>query len=154
MISSRDLLSADMLIAPLKVEGDASFVDHNGESLGHICTILFSFGLSIQQTIDEYRVDLMRRNHDRRTVLHGAVMFGTLTEKTLKSLVNVIGMKADEQASHGRSALPYTIEAVANKTRRYAWHSRSGEGTRDVYLNFHGIHLNEPDVNVLTLRAV
>ena len=152
--SSTIVMNKEILSTLLEIKGNTSSLDQDGQTLGHLCARLFGFGLSILQTLNEHRVDLMRKDHDGRTVLHCAVMFGTLTEETLRFLVNVIGIGADERDSHGRTALQYTTEAIANKTRRFTWHSRSWEYTRNILSRLHDNRLDESNVNVLALRAV
>ncbi|CAG5158427.1 uncharacterized protein ALTATR162_LOCUS5073 [Alternaria atra] len=108
----------------LEIKGNVSFVDCDGQTLGHLCARTFDFGVHILKLLVEHGIDLVKRDYDGRTVLHRAAICGSLTEQSLQFLVNVIGIQADEEDTFGRTALQYVTELAAEDRSLNTWDSK------------------------------
>lgn len=124
----------------LKITGTESYVDHNGQGLGHLCAATLNFEIYMLKAFNDHGVDLARRDCAGRTVLHHAVMFGSLTEESLEFLVNVIGIQANEEDAHGRTALQYAIEEASKEHDSNTMNPERWERTRDILLKHHSDH--------------
>lgn len=126
-----------------KIKGNASFIYRHGQTLGHLCATKPGLSVRVLEALDEYGVDLAKKDFDGRTVLHRAAMCGGVDEDVLGFLLFTIGIQASDEDKHGRIALQYAIEEHA-KGYKY---SRSGnkrwETTREVLLKHHTNHKNE-----------
>jgi ankyrin repeat protein len=137
---SRWDINLEILNVLLKTESStsASLVDYDGKTSGHLSTsasALSALGFGVLKFLYSRGVDLSQKNHEERTVIHLAAIEGTLTRESLRFLIEVIGINADEEDIHGRTALQYTIEQAA-KDRNPAWESRRWEYARDVLLEY------------------
>ncbi|KAF1955606.1 ankyrin, partial [Byssothecium circinans] len=94
----------------LGIKGNASFVDDDGQNLGHLCARTFDLGVHVLKVLKEHGVDLAKKDCDGRTVLHRAAICGSLAEQSLEFLVNVIGIQAGEEDASGQTALQYATE--------------------------------------------
>jgi ankyrin repeat protein len=129
----------------LKITGNESFVDYNGQGLGHLCAASLGFDIFILEVLNDHGVDLARRDCAGRTVLHCAAISGSLTEEALEFLVNVVGIKANEQDADGRTALQYAIEETSKEHDSDMiypehWYPEHWERTRDMLLKHHADH--------------
>jgi ankyrin repeat protein len=124
----------------LKITGNESFVDCNGQGLGHLYAASLSFEIFTLKALNDHGVDLAKRDRAGRTVLHRAAMSGSLTEESLEFLVNVIGIQANEQDAHGRTALQYAIEKASKEHDSDTMNSERWERTRDMLLKHHANH--------------
>lgn len=118
----------------LKITGNESFVDCNGQSLGHLCAATPNFDIYMLEALNDHNVDLARRDCAGRTVLHRAAISGSLTKESLEFLVNVIGIRTNEEDAHGRTALQYAIEKVSKYHGSIITNSERWERTRDILL--------------------
>lgn len=124
----------------LKITGTESFVDCDGQGLGHLCAATPNFEIYMLKAFNDHGVDLARRDCAGRTVLHHAAMFGSLTEESLEFLVNVIGIQANEEDAYGCTALQYAIdEASKEHGSDFIYPERWGR-TRDILLKHHANH--------------
>lgn len=124
----------------LKITGTESFVDCDGQGLGHLCAATPNFEIYMLKAFNDHGVDLARRDCAGRTVLHHAAMFGSLTEESLEFLVNVIGIQANEEDAYGCTALQYAIdEASKEHGSDFIYPDRRGR-TRDILLKHHANH--------------
>jgi ankyrin repeat protein len=121
----------------LKITGNESFVDCNGQSLGHLCAATPNFEIYMLKAFNDHGVDLARRDCAGRTVLHRAAICGSLTEESLEFLVNVIGIQANEEDAYGRTALQYAIEEVSKEHGSNIIYLERCERTRDMLLKHH-----------------
>jgi ankyrin repeat protein len=124
----------------LEVTGNGSFVDCNGQGLGHLCAATPIFQIYMLKAFNDHGVDLASRDCAGRTVLHCATMSGFLTEESLEFLVNVIGIQANEEDAHGRTALQYAIEEASKKHDADIIYPERWERTRDILLKHHSDH--------------
>jgi ankyrin repeat protein len=127
----------------LEIKENASFVDCDGQTLGHLCAGTADFGVQILNLLVEYGVDLVKRDRDGRTVLHRAAMCGSLTEQSLGFLTNVISIRADEEDTYGRTALQYATELAAKDRSSNIWDSKRWERTRDILQKSHANRMND-----------
>ncbi|KAF9733795.1 hypothetical protein PMIN02_010569 [Paraphaeosphaeria minitans] len=97
----------------LEIKENASFIDCDGQTLGHLCARTADFGVRILSLLVEHGVDLVKRDRDGRTVLHRAAICGSLTEQSLVFLTKVISIQADEEDTCGRTALQHATEQAA-----------------------------------------
>ena len=105
-------LDVEVCRSLLRTKEAASFVGHEGQTLGHFCAKRFDFQVPILEVLHERGVDLTEKDHGGRTVLHYSVLYNTLYEEVLRYLVSVIGIKADDQDEQGRTALQYAMDKV------------------------------------------
>jgi len=105
-------LHADICRSLLSTKEAASVVGHEGQTLGHFSATRFNFEVPILNVLKEGGVDLTERDYRGRTILHYAVLYNTLTEQVLGYLLNVIGIKADDQDAQGRTALQYALKTA------------------------------------------
>ena len=124
----------------LKITGTESFVDCDGQGLGHLCAATPNFEIYMLKAFNDHGVDLASRDYAGRTVLHCATMSGFLTEESLEFLVNVIGIQANEEDAHGRTALQYAIEEASKKHDADIIYPERWERTRDILLKHHSDH--------------
>jgi ankyrin repeat protein len=124
----------------LPIRRNASFVDCHGQSLGHLCAASPSLKISILEALNDHGVDLAKRDCAARTVLHHAAISGWLTEESLEFLVNVIGIHANEEDAHGRTALQYAIEEASKDHGSDIIYPARWERTRDMLLKHHANH--------------
>jgi ankyrin repeat protein len=124
----------------LKTTGTESYVNCNGQSLGHLCAATPNFQIYMLEAFNDHGVDLARRDCAGRTVLHLAAISGWLTEESLEFLVNVIGIDANEEDAHGRTALQFTIEEASKDHGSDIIYPARWERTRDMLLNHHANH--------------
>lgn len=124
----------------LKITGNGSFVDCNGQSLGHLCAATPNFEIYMLKAFNDHGVDLARRDCAGRTVLHRAAICGSLTEESLEFLVNVIGIQANEEDAHGRTALQYAIEEASKEHDSDILYPERRGRTRDMLLKHHADH--------------
>jgi ankyrin repeat protein len=108
----------------LEIKGNGSFVDFDGQTLGHLCARTADFGVHLLNLLVEHGVDLVKRDCDGKTVLHRAAICGSLTEQSLGFLANVIGIQADEEDTSGRTALQYATELAAKDRSSNTWDSK------------------------------
>ncbi|KAI4682909.1 hypothetical protein J4E81_009533 [Alternaria sp. BMP 2799] len=108
----------------------ASFVGHEGQTLGHLCAKRSNFGGTILKVLNEGGVDMTKKDCRGRTVLHYAVLYNTLTDYALEYLLNVVGIKADEQDDQGRTALQYAIEKADAYDDLDSWDFKRRESIR------------------------
>jgi ankyrin repeat protein len=127
----------------LEIKGNASFVDCDGQTIGHLCARTADFRVHILNLLVEHSVDLVKRDCDGKTVLHSAAICGFLDEQSLTFLVNVIGIQADEEDTCGRTALQYATELAAKDRSRKIWDSKRRERTRDILQEYHTNRMNE-----------
>ncbi|RII13199.1 hypothetical protein CUC08_Gglean004499 [Alternaria sp. MG1] len=124
----------------LKITGNGSFVDCNGQSLGHLFAATPNFEIYMLKAFNDHGVDLARRDCAGRTVLHRAAICGSLTEESLEFLVNVIGIQANEEDAHGRTALQYAIEEASKEHDSDILYPERRGRTRDMLLKHHADH--------------
>ncbi|CAN9379053.1 unnamed protein product [Alternaria alternata] len=124
----------------LKITGNESFVDCNGQSLGHLCAATFNFEIYMLKAFNDHGVDLAKRDCDGRTVLHHAAIFGSLTEETMGFLAKVIGIQGNEEDIHGRTALQYAMEEASKDRVLETRHPERWGDTRDILLKYHADH--------------
>jgi ankyrin repeat protein len=115
-------------------------VNCNGQSLGHLCAATPNFQIYMLEAFNDHGVDLARRDCAGRTVLHLAAISGWLTEESLEFLVNVIGIDANEEDAHGRTALQFAIEEASKDHGSDIIYPARWERTRDMLLNHHANH--------------
>ncbi|KAI4645433.1 uncharacterized protein J4E78_009343 [Alternaria triticimaculans] len=108
--SHSSTLDVEICRSLLDTREAASFVGHEGQTLGHFCAKRFDFRLAMLEVFDEGGVDLTKRDCRGRTVIHYAILYNTLTEQVLRYLVTAIGINPDEQDHQGRTALRYAVE--------------------------------------------
>ncbi|KAF2111508.1 ankyrin repeat-containing domain protein [Lophiotrema nucula] len=108
--SSFFIIDIEICRVLLEIDGNASFVDHEGQNLGHLCARTADFGVHILELLEKHGVDLARKDCHGRTVLHVAATCGSLTEQSLHFLVDVTGLHASEKDTYGRTALQYATE--------------------------------------------
>jgi len=132
----------------LRMEGTSSFVGSEGQHLGHICAERLDFGVPILEVLNEYGVDLAKKDSDERTILHSAAMNGSLTQESLEFLIDVVGINASAEDKHGCTALQCAVKA-ASKTpgsiRPIQWHL---ERTRDILTKHHVDHIDHTSVSI------
>lgn len=87
-------------------------------------------------------MDLTKKDCGGMTILHCAAIFGSLTEESLKFLVNVIGLHASEQDTHGRTALHYATEEAARARRHDVFDRERWERTRDILSRYRTNHVS------------
>jgi ankyrin repeat protein len=124
----------------LEITGNESFVDCSGQGLGHLYAASLSFEIFILEALNDHGVDLAKRDCAGRTVLHRAAMSGSLTEKSLEFLVNVIGIQANEEDAHGRTALQYAIEEASKEHGSNIIYPERWEWTKDILSKHHADH--------------
>lgn len=124
----------------LKTTGTESYVDYNGQGLGHLCAATLNFEIYMLKAFNDHGVDLARKDCVGRTVLHHAAMFGSLTEESLEFLVNVIGIQANEEDVYGRTALQYAIEEASKESDLDVIYRERLARTRDILLKYHFYH--------------
>ncbi|CAN9392110.1 unnamed protein product [Alternaria alternata] len=125
----------------LAIKENASFVDSDGQTFGHLCATRFDFGIQVLRVLRENNVDLTKKDNDGRTVLHRATMCSHLDFASLDFLINVVGIHLDEEDVSGRTALQYATEAVRDSDfDRWEWGRR--ETTRQMLLEY---HLKQPN---------
>ncbi|CAN9395659.1 unnamed protein product [Alternaria alternata] len=110
-------INIEILKLLLEIPQNASFIDHDGQTLGHLCAANFYFD-------DCYG----------KTVLHCAAMAGSLDELSLEFLVNVMGIEPDDEDAYGLTASQYAVEAGAEHPMREDWGHERWERTIDVLL--------------------
>jgi ankyrin repeat protein len=91
----------------------------------------------------EHGVDLAKRDHDGRTVLHCAAICGSLTEQSLGFLINIVSIQADEEDTYGRTALQYATELAAKDRSSKTWDPKRWERTRDILQKSHTNRMNK-----------
>ena len=126
----------------------ASFASQEGQTLGHLCAKSTKLGGNILSVLNEGGVDMMKKDCRGRTVLHYAVLYNTLTENALEYLLNVVGIKANEQDDQGHTALQYTIEKVDAYEDRDSWDFQRWESIRYILSK-----LQETEVRSLLIQA-
>jgi ankyrin repeat protein len=134
------VIDDDVCMLLLAIRGNESFVDHDGQGLGHLCAATPVFGVYILQMLKVYNVDLSTKDSDGRTVLHRATICGRLTEESLNFLVNVVGIQASEKDAHGCTALQYAVAAAGKDYRDIGWSNSRWERIRDVLVEYHANH--------------
>lgn len=107
----------------LEIKGNAYFVDCDRQTLGHLCARTLDFRVCILKVLDDYGVDLAKKDCDRRMVLYCAAISSSLTEQSLEFLVNILSIHASERDIYGQTALQYAIELVAKDCSRNTWDS-------------------------------
>ncbi|KAH7386810.1 ankyrin repeat-containing domain protein [Phaeosphaeria sp. MPI-PUGE-AT-0046c] len=121
----------------------ASCIDSDGHTLGHLLAMSTKFEVPLLSLLLEYGVDLSKKDCDGRTLLHHAAMHDTLTEESLGFLTNIVSIQADEEDTHGRTALQYATELVAkerskkSRASKYFDPAPRGEGTRNLLQELH-----------------
>ncbi|KAF1963986.1 ankyrin, partial [Bimuria novae-zelandiae CBS 107.79] len=108
--SSKLRIDIEICRSLLEIKGNASFIDCDGQTLGHLCARTADFGVRILNLLVEHGVDLIKKDRAGRTVLHRAAICGSLTEQSLGFLTNVISIQADEEDACGRTALQHATE--------------------------------------------
>lgn len=141
--SSKLRIDIEICRSLLEIKGNASFVDSDGQTLGHLCARTFDFRARILKLLDKHGVSLAKRDWDGRTVLHRAAIRGSLTEQSLGFLVNVIGIQTGEEDTRGRTALQYAIELAAKDRSRDTWDCKRCERTRAILQKSHADRMNE-----------
>ncbi|EUC45214.1 hypothetical protein COCMIDRAFT_36994 [Bipolaris oryzae ATCC 44560] len=94
----------------LKVEGNATFSDSKGRHLGHLYIQKLNANVQTLRLLHDSGVDLTKKDHGGKTILHTAAIEGSLTDKLLEYLVDVVGLGIADQDMHGRDALQYATE--------------------------------------------
>jgi ankyrin repeat protein len=140
---SRLRINIEICRSLLEIKGNASFVDCDGQTLGHLCASTLDFRIHILKVLDEHGVDLAKKDCDGRTVVHRAAICGSLTEQSLGFLINVIGIQADEKDRHGRTALQYAIEQATRYRRPGTFDSTRWERTRAILQKSHADRMHE-----------
>ncbi|KAI4941700.1 hypothetical protein J4E91_010574 [Alternaria rosae] len=130
--SSRWILDVGICQLLLDTKEAASFVGHEGQTLGHFCAKRFNFGGVILKVLHEGGVELRKKDCRGRTVLHYAVLYNTLTKQVLGYLLNVIGITADEKDDQGRTALRYAYEKADPILDRDPWAFKRWEEIRSM----------------------
>ncbi|KAI4671112.1 uncharacterized protein J4E88_009510 [Alternaria novae-zelandiae] len=141
-------LDIEICTSLLRMKGTSSFIGSEGRNLGHMCAERLDFGVPILKVLNEYGVDLARKDWDERTLLHCAAMNGSLTQESLEFLVEVVGINASAEDKYGCTALQYAVKA-ASKTpgsiRPIQWHL---ERTRDILTKHHVDHIDHASVSI------
>jgi ankyrin repeat protein len=135
---SKGEISINICRTFLEIEGNASFEDRHGRTLGHMCAMRFDFGIHLLQLLSEHDVNLKRKDDQEKTILHHAAECGHLTEETLEFLVEFI--EADDKDKRGRTALQLVINKIAEAHDPNGWNSNRWDRTRDVLMNHHNHH--------------
>ncbi|KAF7678877.1 hypothetical protein GT037_002625 [Alternaria burnsii] len=121
----------------LKITGNESFVDCYGRNLGHLCAATPNFETYMLKAFNDHGVDLARRDCGGGTVLHSAAMSGFLTAGSLEYLVNSIGIQANEEDAHGRTALQYAIEEAWKERGSDTMNPERWKRTRNILAKHH-----------------
>jgi ankyrin repeat protein len=116
----------------LEIKENASFIDCNGQTLGHLCATKVKLGVDVLSLLVEHGVDLVKRDHKGRTVLHRAAIRGSLTEQSFRFLTNIIGIRADEEDTCGRTALQHATVQAAKDRNSQIWDRKRWKRTRDI----------------------
>ncbi|CAN9382993.1 unnamed protein product [Alternaria alternata] len=131
----------------LEANRNASFVEYDGQTLGHLCASRSDFGVDVLEFLSGYNVDLAKKDCEGRTMLHHAATNGNLSSKSLEFLVYVVGVQIDEEDIHGRTALHYATKEAKCELRR----NRSGfnrrQWIRDILLGYHVDLIGAPSVD-------
>jgi ankyrin repeat protein len=116
----------------LEIEGNASFVDNDGQTLGHLCAGLLGFGVYILRVLKEHNVDMSKRDLKGRTVLYCAAISGSITEDSLEYLCNVVGLQLSAEDSCGKTALAYAAELAVKDRSPHIWDAKRWERTKNI----------------------
>ena len=133
----------------LKIEGNASFVSRDGQTLGHLCAMSWGLGLSMLRIMHVHGVVLARKDDYGRTVLHYGALKGSLTEEPSDFLVDVVGIHPGDEDIHGYTALKYALEAVRRERVVFGRNSGCLKQARDILLKYQDAHVEMSTVEVL-----
>jgi ankyrin repeat protein len=112
-------INIDIFQLLLSVKGSSSYVDQNGQNLGHLCVKTRECRVQVFELLTQHGVDLTQKDFQGRTVLHCAAISGSLTEKTLHHLLHVIGLALDAQDVEGKTALQHAAEMASKDHHRH-----------------------------------
>ncbi|KAL1600753.1 hypothetical protein SLS60_007141 [Paraconiothyrium brasiliense] len=118
----------------LASEGSASFVKEDGQTLGHLCASTLGFGLDILEVLQEYGVDLARKDLQERTVLHHSAISSSLTRISLRFLVDIIGLDPGAKDKSGTTALQYATKTSAETDDEIVRYDVRWQITKDVLI--------------------
>jgi ankyrin repeat protein len=131
-LSSKLSINVQICQLLLEIEGNASFVDNDGQTLGHLCAGSLGFGVHILRVLKEHNVDMSKRDLKGRTVLHRAAISGSITEDSLEYLRNVVGLQPSAEDSCGKTALAYAAELAAKDRSPHIWDAKRWERTKNI----------------------
>jgi ankyrin repeat protein len=134
LLSFRLSIDTEICRLLLEVKGNESFIDSNGQTLGHLCAGASGLDVKVLNILKDFGVDMRKKDQYGRTMLHCAAMYGHLTEESLDFLLNVIGIELVAEDSTGRTALQYAIESAAKTRNRQIWDAGRWQRTKAILL--------------------
>ncbi|KAJ5056269.1 ankyrin repeat-containing domain protein [Bipolaris maydis] len=109
-LQSRSYINPELCSLLLKFNGNATFSNSKGQNLGHLYIQNRNTTFETLRFLHERGVDLTKKDHEEKTLLHVAATRGSLTDTMLVYLINVVGLGIADQDIHGRDVLQYATE--------------------------------------------
>lgn len=106
-------LNVDICHLLVSVKGSSSFVDKNGQNLGHLCTSSLGCSVQVLETLRNHGVKLTQKDLRSRTLLHCAATSGSVTRELLHHLLHVVGIEMNAEDASGRTALQLAEEMAS-----------------------------------------
>ena len=97
----------------LSVEGNSSFVDKDGQNLGHLYASTLECEVQVLEILREHGIDLTQKDLQSRTILHCAAMSGSITGESLHYLLYVVGVGMEAEDASGKTALQHAAEMAS-----------------------------------------
>ncbi|KAF2626982.1 ankyrin [Macroventuria anomochaeta] len=106
-------LNFDICQFLLSVKGSSSYVDKNGQNLGHLYASTLDRRVQTLELMREYSVDLAKKDAQSRTILHCAAISGSINEESLHYLLYVVGVEMNAEDESGKAALQHAVEMAS-----------------------------------------
>jgi ankyrin repeat protein len=97
----------------LSVEGNSSFVDKDGQNLGHLYALTLECEVQVLEILREHGIDLTQKDLQSRTILHCAAISGSITEESLHYLLYVVGVEMEAEDASGKTAMQHAAEMAS-----------------------------------------
>ena len=106
------MLQVDLNICRLmlSVQGSSLFIDKDGQNLGHLHALTAECNVQVLEILREHSVNLTRKDSQNRTVLHLAVISGSITEESLHYLLHGLGIEINAEDASGKTALQLAVD--------------------------------------------
>ena len=128
------IIDVDICQLLLEINRNASFIDNDGETLGHLYARTLDFRVQVLEVLRKHGVDMTKVDSRRRTVLHRAAKCGCLTTESLEFLLDVIGLQLSAKDSYERTALQYAAKEASKKRSSDIYDPDRWKRTKDVLL--------------------
>jgi ankyrin repeat protein len=130
----------------LSDKGNSSFVDKDGQNLGHLYASTLECKVQVLKILREHGVDLTQKDLQSRTILHCSAISGSITEESLHYLLYVVSVPINAEDASGKTALQHATEMAWKDYSPHIYDS--GRWERSTRL------LSEPSVSQVASRAV